>query len=193
MDGGVAKRLTRRGAFPRAGTQASQRGAVLFLGLALLMAITAGALSAAQTTSLELRMSRNSHDTALAFHAADAALAEAGAWIAAGGDATDARVYPQGTPYGTVPAWQDSAVWGTHGQVATAPVVGVAADPRFLIEWVTTYDTSTPTTPGPLVDVFRVTATGTGSSSATVVRLQSTFARTRDGATSRLSWVELAP
>lgn len=193
MDGGVAKRLTRRGVFPGAGTRRFQRGAVLFLGLALLMAITAGALSAAQTTSLELRMSRNSHDAALAFHAADAALAEAGAWIAGGGDATDARVYPQGTPYGTVPAWQDQAAWDTHGQIAATSVAGVADAPRFLIEWVTTYDTGTPTTPGPLVDVFRVTSTGTGSSSATVVRLQSTFARTRDSATSRLSWVELAP
>ena len=77
MDGGVAERLTGPGPVVGPVSRTGQDGTVLFLGLALLLAITAAALSAAQTTSLELRMSRNSHDAALAFHAADAALAEA--------------------------------------------------------------------------------------------------------------------
>lgn len=186
MDRGVAKRLTGGGA-------SVQRGAVLFLGLALLLAITAGALSAAQTTSLELRMSRNSHDAALALGAADAALAEGEAWVAATGDPSDARVYAGGTRYGEVAVWRDATAWAVHGQAAGIPLPGVAEAPRLLIEWVTTYQSAgAESLPGPLVDVFRVTATGVGSSRATVVRLQAAYARTRgNGETRRLSWVEL--
>ena len=180
MDRGVAKRLTGRG-------PAVQRGAVLFLGLALLLAITAGALSAAQTTSLELRMSLNSYDAALALRAADAALGEAEAWLGTDGDLADARVYAGGTRYTEKVAWRDRTVWTAHGQTAVTPLPGVVEAPRFLIEWITTYES----VPGTLVDVFRVTATGVGSTQAVVVRLQATYARTHDGATRRLGWVEL--
>ena len=41
-----------------------QRGIVLFVSLALLTVLTVGALAAAQTTTLELRMARNQHDAA---------------------------------------------------------------------------------------------------------------------------------
>ena len=192
MDGGVAKRLIGRGAWRHEQPRTRQRGAVLFLGLALLMAITAAALSAAQTTSLELRMSRNSHDAALAFHAADAALREAEAWLEADGDATDARVHPGGTGYGSPPAWRDPAVWAAHGRAAGTRLPGVVEAPRSLIEWITTHEDTALPPPRPLVDVFRVTARGIGSSPATVVRLQSTYARTRDAdEAGRLSWVEL--
>lgn len=179
MDRGVAKRLTGRG--PR-----GQRGAVLFLGLALLLAVTAGALSAAQTTSLELRMSRNSHEAALALRAADAALAEAEAWLGAAGDPADPRVYAGGARYGETVAWRDQNVWTAHGHAAATPLAGVVDSPRLLIEKVTTYESP----PGAFVDVFRVTVAGVGSHRASVVRLQATYARTRDGATRRLSWVE---
>ena len=191
MDRGVAKRLTRRGAPPGALGPAVQCGTVLFLGLALLLAITACVLSAAQTTSLELRMSRNSHDAALSFRAADAALAEAEAWLEANGDA-DARVYARGRRYGEVAAWRDRTVWAGHGHTGVRLPGGVDA-PRHLIERVTTYQRAgVESRPGPLVDVFRVTATAVGSSRATVVRLQATYARTRDdGVIRRLSWVEL--
>ena len=194
MDRGVAKRLMRHGLLRGVRMPTAQGGAVLFLGLALLLAIMAGALSAAQTTSLELRMSRNSRDAALAFQAADAALAEAEAWLAAGGDATDPRVYPRRTRYGMAQAWRDQAAWASHGRTAATPLPGVFEAPRFLIELVTTYDTGIGTPTGTLVDVFRVTATGVGSRPGTVARLQSTFARMRGastGVTTRLSWVEL--
>ncbi|MCY3620850.1 MAG: hypothetical protein OXH68_03960 [Gammaproteobacteria bacterium] len=180
MDRGIAKRLIVPG-------PPVQRGAVLFLGLALLLAITAGALSAAQTTSLELRMSRNSLEAALAFRAADAALAEAEAWLRTVGDPADVRVYAGGVRYGEIVAWRDRTVWTAHGQTAVTPLPGVVEAPRFLIEWITTYES----VPGTLVDVFRVTATGVGSTQAVVVRLQATYARTHDGATRRLGWVEL--
>ena len=185
MDGGVAKRLIGAG-------RTRQDGTVLFLGLALLLAITAGALSAAQTTSLELRMSRNSHDAGLAFHAADAALAEAVAWLERAGDRADPRVHGAGGNYGTAPAWQDPAAWNAHGRALGTPLPGVVEPPRSLIEWVTTYETEIEPPSGIFVDVFRITAWGVGRHPMTVVRLQSTYAITRDGVdTRRLSWVEL--
>lgn len=188
MDRGVAKRLTERAASCGAPVRPCQRGAVLFLGLALLLAITAGALSAAQTTSLELRMSRNSHDAALALRAADAALAEAEAWLEATGDPADARVYAGGTRYGEVEAWREASVWTVHGQTAGTPLPGVVDAPRYLIEWVTAYQSLG----GVHIDVFRVTVTGVGSNRATAARLQATYARTRaSGGIRRLSWVEL--
>ena len=187
MDRGVAKRLTGRGASFGPQWRGDQGGAVLFLGLALLLAITAGVLSAAQTTILELRMSRNSHDAALALRAADGALAEAEAWLESAGDPAASRVYAGGTRYGEVEAWRDAAVWSAHGQTAGTPLAGMVESPRFLIERVTTYESQ----PGTHVDVFRVTVTGVGSNQATVVRLQATYARTRGGGIRRLSWVEL--
>ena len=196
MDGGVAERLTGPGPVVGRVSRTGQDGTVLFLGLALLLAITAAALSAAQTTSLELRMSRNSHDAALAFHAADAALAEAELWLDDNGDPADARVHSAGTPYGAIPAWQDETAWGTHGQVVRTRLPDVVERARYLIEWVTTYETETEPPSGILVDVFRVTARGVGNHPMTVVRLQTTYARTRHGdattvPTGRLSWVEL--
>ena len=190
MDRGVAKPLSEGALGP-----AVQGGAVLFLGLALLLAITAGALSAGQTAILELRMSRSSHDAALAFRAADAALVEAEAWLEASGDPADVRVYTGGTRYGEVAAWRDPTVWAAHGQTAEIRLPGVVEAPRHLIEWVTTYPSEDfEALPGPRVDVFRVTATAVGSSRASVVRLQATYARTRDdGGVRRLSWVELEP
>ena len=189
MDRGIAKRLSEGAPGP-----AVQGGAVLFLGLALLLAITAGALSAAQTTSLELRMSRNSHDAALALRAADAALAEAEAWLGADGDPADPRVFALPARYGEVAAWRTPTVWEAHGQTAGTGLPGVVEAPRLFIEWVTTYESPDfESPPGPLVDVFRVTATASGSSRASLVRLQATYARTRGaGGIRRLSWIELA-
>lgn len=193
MDGRVAERLTRRGSDRP--LRSRQNGAVLFLGLALMLAITAAALSGAYTTTLELHMSRNSHDTALAFHAADAALAEAAAWLDGNGDPADGD--PDANPgphYGEVPLWRDRSAWDGHGRTAATPLPGVSEAPRFLIEWITTLESEAPPAGTP-VDVFRVTARGVGRSPNTVVRLQGTYARTRGGVPGtrmrRLSWVEL--
>ena len=141
-------------------------------------------------------MSRNSHDAALALHAADAALASAEAWLDVNGDPNDPRLYGTRTRYGDAAAWRDETVWATRGQALRPPFANVAEPPRFLIEWVTTYETEVEPPSGIYVDVFRITARGIGSQPTTVVQLQSTYARTRDGGpadvrTGRLSWVEL--
>lgn len=171
---------------------------VLFLGLALLLAIAAGGLSGAYTTTLELRMSRNSHDMTVAFQAAEAALVEAEAWIEVNGDpAGGSRADLNPSPvYGDVAGWRSRSSWTTYGRTAQTSLPGVAESPRVLVERLTTLgDGAVP--PEPLVDVFRITAVGFGFSRNTTMWLQSTYARARDPAdralTGRLSWIELAP
>ena len=170
---------------------------VLFLGLALLLAIAAGGLSGAYTTTLELRMSRNSHDMIVAFQAAEAALVEAEAWIEVNGDPTGSQADLNPSPvYGEVAGWRSRSSWTTYGRTAQTSLPGVAESPRVLVERLTTLgDGAVP--PEPLVDVFRITAVGFGFSRNTTMWLQSTYARARDPAdralTGRLSWIELRP
>ena len=57
---------------PRFETPTKQRGVALFISLVLLLVLTIIGVSSVQTTSLEVRMTRNEHDTLLAFQAAAA-------------------------------------------------------------------------------------------------------------------------
>ena len=50
-----------------------QRGVALFISLVLLLILTIIGISAVQTTSLEMRMTRNQYDATLAFQAAESA------------------------------------------------------------------------------------------------------------------------
>ncbi len=52
----------------------NQRGVALFISLVLLLVLTIIGVSAVQTTSMEERMARNTHDSVLAFEAAEVAL-----------------------------------------------------------------------------------------------------------------------
>ena len=142
---------------------------VLLVSLGLLLSLTLAAVSAAQTTVLELRMARNGRDATLAFHAAEAALSEAESAIAAG------TVSPLPPPaYGAAPPWR-SHDWPDSPSAYVVEAVGE--------------------TPSSEVVVFRVTARGRGPGSA-VAWLQTTYGRANTpGAdprlTGRLSWVAL--
>ena len=58
-----------------------QRGVALFISLVLLLILTIIGISAVQTTSLEMRMTRNQYDATLAFQAAESALRDAEAQL----------------------------------------------------------------------------------------------------------------
>ena len=193
-------RRVRRGPF--VGSR-SARGIVLLVALALLSVLTLAVLAAAQTTRLELAMARNDEDASRAFFAAATALTEAQAWLGANVRDPAAMFTPAGSgglfaapAYGQPGAGRPDVLAGV-GRVASAPA-GVASAPRFVIEWLgARTDTGTPANPLPpaIVDLYRITALGTGASAATAV-LQSTWAQTRDGgtvraATGRLSWTRL--
>ena len=155
----------------RAGS-GTQRGMVLLVSLGLLLSLTLAAVSAAQTTVLELRMARNGRDAALAFHAAEAALSDAERAIMAG---AVAALPPRG--YGETPRWQ-SHPWPDSQSAYLVEAVASVGGP----------------TPGD-IGVFRVTARGRGPGVA-VAWLQTTYGRANGpGAdprmTGRLSWVAL--
>ena len=150
----------------------TQRGMVLLVSLGLLLSLTLAAVSAAQTTVLELRMARNGRDAALAFHAAEAALADAERAIVTG---VVSAVPP--------PAFGDVPRWETHHWPDSQSA--------YLVEAVATVGASPPG----VVAVFRITARGRGPGSAEAW-LQTTYGRaTAPGAdarmTGRLSWVTL--
>lgn len=177
------------------------RGFVLVVALGLLLALTIGALVAARTTTLELRMARNTTDAVLAFHAAEAALVDAEEWLVHNGGDAAVTFTAAGTgglattpDYGGVPPWRRSEVW-TESRVPASLVLGVEQQPRYIIVWVTTL-TDTGPEDNPLhpvtMDVFSVTARGTGATADVTVTLQSTFGRATDGSRARrLSWTEL--
>jgi len=69
-------------------------------------------------------------------------------------------------------------------------IPGVASQPRYVIEWIGAFDDAgTPEDPLPAatMDLFRVTARGTGASGNATAMLQSTFARLRGGGRRALS------
>ena len=144
-----------------------QRGMVLLVSLGLLLALTLAAVSAAQTTVLELRMARNGRDAALAFHAAETALLDAESAIAAG---TVSTLSPQA--YAAAPPWQTHD-WPDSESAYVVEAVGTVGE----------------------IEVLRVTARGRGPGSA-VAWLQTTYGQANaPGAdprmTGRLSWVAL--
>ena len=174
----------------------------LLVALALLATLTLAALTAAQTTVLELAMARNDEDAQRALLAAESAVVEAEAWLRANAREPAAMFTASGTGglfaapgYGGIPVGR--GVSATAGRAAK-PVPGVAEPPRYVIEWLgSRNDAGTATNPLPpaTVDLYRITARGVGASFATVA-LQCTYGQTRDGGTGRrltgrLSWARI--
>lgn len=184
---------------PRRRCQRPAKGIVLFMGLALLLALSAGALATAQTTTVELRMARNTLAAEQALQAAEAALGEAERWLAAhADDPVRAFAVPgngrfHGPVYGQPAPWPQTASWNTAPTLAGSLPLG-REPPRYLIEWIASFrDVGTPTRPLPpaTVDVYRITAQGGGGTAL----VQATFGQVRGGGSrrfaGRLSWVRL--
>ena len=168
----------------------AQKGVVLFISLVLLLVLTIIGVSSVQTTSLEQRMARNSHDSVLAFQAAEVALRDAEIFL--GGVVDPAVTFPvagtngltKSAAYAQTEFWQAAGLWsGGTSIVAPTAIVGVNEPPRFIIEWVATVNqddnpylqSSSYTAIVDNVEIFRVTARGVGGSTNARVILQSTF------------------
>jgi len=197
-------------AYRRHSRRSRANGVVLFVALALLLAITVATLSAAQTAMLQLHMVRNTFDATVAFHAAEAALAEAEAWLAVGVGNPSATFTPDGgaglyagVSYREEDPWRQADVWNREARVVEHAVPGTARRARYIVEWLLTMqDAGTEEDPLPpiTIDVFRITARATGATDSATVTLQSTFGRIRGGdehmhreMTGRLSWTDLGP
>ena len=169
-----------------------QGGIALFISLAVLLLLTLVSVASVQTMSLQTRLAGNAHDNLLAFQAAELALREAEAFLMR--ERLDpARFRAQGSAglwrpaaFGAVPPWRTPGVWTTPSgsRAVAAPPSGLAAPPRYLIEWLATLDGSdnphlieeSLSDPPMRTAVFRITARGVGATANAEARLQSTFA-----------------
>ena len=167
-----------------------QRGIALFISLVLLLVLTIAGVSAVQTTTMEERMARNSHDSLIAFQAAEAALQQAEAWMegnvigTAVFDGAGANGLWVAADFGEDDRWMDEAVWnGAQSVEVPVNLPDVAAQPRYLVEWLATVQRtensvmmqSSYTSLFDRIEVFRITARGVGGSANSQVFLQSTY------------------
>jgi type IV pilus assembly protein PilX len=172
------------------------RGVALFVSLVLLLILTIIGVSAVQTTSLETRMARNEHDLLLGFQAAESALRDAEAFLetvvstAAFSDTGNNGLWTM-PPLGEPERWRTAAIWTGTGSVEAPTPVGevVAASPRYFIEHIAAvireenaYQIDDPYaySSSDRVDIFRITALGTGGSGRSQVMLQTTYGRVLD-------------
>ena len=178
--------------------QRKNTGVALFISLVLLLVLTILGVSVVQTTSLEIRMARNEHDSLLAFQAAESALIDAEATL----EATTSTFAFNDTGIAGLWStpdlndgnrWEDTAIW-SDGRSIVAPtavdaVAGQAA-PRYMIEHIATVQRDenayqqdneyNAAGSSDSVDVFRVTALGFGGSPNSRVMLQTTYGRILD-------------
>jgi type IV pilus assembly protein PilX len=172
-------------------------GVALFISLVLLLVLTILGVSVVQTTSLEIRMARNAHDTLLAFQAAESALKDAEVVLEA---TTSTFAYDDAGANGlwTVAdldetnRWEDNTIWdsgSTRSIEGATAVADTDRPPRFMIEHVASvlreenaYELDDPYGGGTSdrVEVFRVTAQGFGGSANSRVTLQTTYGRILD-------------
>jgi|TARA_Y100000310_G_scaffold268350_3_gene280911 type IV pilus assembly protein PilX len=169
-----------------------QAGVVLVFCLVMLLLLTMLGLSGVQSTSMQERMARNARDVNLAFQATEAAIRDAEKFLETvngvgpfqTANANDNGLYLE-ADFDELPNWRIDGLW-EGAQVITAPtqIPGVAVQPKYIIEYVRTATSDPDTlnidnigqdTGGGLVDIYRVTAYGTGGSPTSHVMIQSTY------------------
>ena len=166
----------------------TQKGAVLFVGLIMLLIMSLIAITSMQGSTLEVRMASNTKDSLVALQTAEAALRAAENLLASGTlSLADFDTNGSDGLYDNA----DDDLWSTLSWDATDSRQhttfnkpdNVSVRPRFIIQRIA----STQVAPdlilqnygegqaGQTVELFRVTARGTGSSNNTEVVLQSIF------------------
>ena len=164
-----------------------QSGAVLFVGLMMLLIMSLIAVTSMQGSTLEVRMAGNTRDSLVALQTAEAALKAGEELLNAGGlsladfdnDGSDALYDNTDDELWKNINWQDS---DSQRYMAFNPS-NVATEPRFIIQHIS----ETQVAPkllvegygqgqaGQTIQLFRVTARGTGGSDNTEVILQSIY------------------
>lgn len=155
----------------------SQQGAVLVVGLVLLLLLTIIGLSGARDAALQERMSGNMHDLQVARQAAEAALrtgeqfarSSASLVVGTGG------VVELDERSGSRDYWHDTFNWKDKAVQlhAEEQLEGVATQPFYAIEKLDFTCTSIAAGAMEEIEVYRVTARGVGRSSKAEVFLQS--------------------
>jgi type IV pilus assembly protein PilX len=180
----------------RASACRRQRGVTLVAVLLLLVLTMLMAVAAVRTASMEERMAGNTRDQQVAFQVAEATLRDAELMIASDTDGPFKPLRPYmfdaactgglcrsspGAPLWTAFTdgdWASNKTWGYGNATGRAAIPGIAAQPRFVVEY---QGTTQPIEPGkPCVALFLVTARARGGGAATDVVLQSVY-RHRSG------------
>ncbi|MEM6710379.1 MAG: PilX N-terminal domain-containing pilus assembly protein [Pseudomonadota bacterium] len=168
-----------------------QQGIALFISLVLLLVLTIIGVSSVQSTSLEVRMARNDYDSLLAFQAAESALRDAETAVEAlpglaGFNDAGANGLWTIAPMDETPRWEDAAAWAAGTSVQGSEMDEVAAQPLYMIEHVASVivvenavllDDPYGGGGSAQVEMFRITARGTGGTDNAQVFLQSIFGR----------------
>ena len=174
-----------------------QAGAVLVVGLFVLLILSIIGVFATQSSELQEKMAGNVRNRNLAFQAAESALVAGETYLAKTSapvfNCTNGLYKPRDIncdgALETVEVWDDSSVWGTEGKsvkfdtdgvASNIDLVGLVASPRYIIEEIDTV-CATNVTPCPVADqkkTYRVTARAVGTSTDAVVMLQSVFSPT---------------
>ncbi len=166
----------------------SEKGAVLIVGLLLLLVMTIIGVTSMQTTLLEEKMAGNVRDQDLALQAAESALRDAEAWLETivtigGFDGTNGLYGDDDNADDT--DWTASKSI-EYPQVHANTIAGVSAQPRYVIQYVGVIPGAATSIniqgyrqfkPGGDVSGFEITALGYGVSSNTTVTLRTVYGR----------------
>ena len=177
-----------------------QRGFVLIVALVLLLVLTVLGLAAAQSTSLEERMAGNARNRDMAFQAAEAGLRAAESCLSAGlpictsfsTNANGTYLFDPSSPPPpstlNMPLWDVAGFWSNAGNVLSYNTITgsnlplVALQPEIIIEQMPAM-----AAPGgnlgqqqfgggtPTIQLYRITAFGTGGDTTATAMLQSVF------------------
>ncbi len=169
--------------------RASQKGVALVMSMVFLLILTLIGVAAMSTSALEERMAGNMVDKNYALQAAESALLAGELWIINQG------VLPGFSPpqpndglhlpsTGQYPVWDETTgVWAGTDVINYVGLGKVKTQPKFIIEYMGKSPTSKAKGTGsgygaasnPEIDVFRITARGTGGTNDAVTMVQSTF------------------
>lgn len=172
-----------------------ERGVALFIALVVLLIITVLGISGLQTTTLEERMAASARDRDLAFQAAEAALAQAEAFVDTIGPGELAQftlntegLYVPEDEAGQPDVWEQ-VDWDNAASVRTVDTnidgLVTGGQPRYIVEYMTSLvsaddslNISNVGAPiGAPTEIFRITAYAQGGSARAVVMLQATYGR----------------
>lgn len=174
-----------------------QGGATLIVALMFLVMLTIIGVSSISTTTLEEKMAGNLRDQQIAFQAAESALRDAeidletgiggtgnrdpltiggGFGTACSGAFTAGSCIDSAYVSQTVGAtwnWTDANKTVQYGAyTGAAPLPGVSAQPRYVIEYLSEKDDTSTT---PTTRHFRITARGWGANASTTATLQTVY------------------
>lgn len=170
-------------------TMQRQQGVALVMSMAFLLILTLIGITAMNTSALEERMTGNMVDKNYALQAAESALL-AGEFMIIGLGGVPSWPVPANPSDGfhepsitLTPRWDEAGMWSGSDHISYAGLSRVATQPKFIIEWMDQVPTGDDVTGGegyggggsPELDVFRITARGTGSSNNAVSMVQSTY------------------